>query len=217
MTQETLITQIEQDTLSWPFYKNMDYSAILFVASEALKIQKEQSRSLPTSVALTLINFRFYLFSEATEAASPPDANERRSAISHYKHFLLSIPAAESIIAQGIPMDLDTHQNTLDQLNIPLPQKVELYLDQTRKAPLLIKDNTAIELLQTTIWQSVLRVACNNQGKPLQKMLNEGEITCTGDLADPQCSSALPPSIRGQLKALQEYQKIYQIVSVRRQ
>jgi len=217
MTQETLITQIDRETPSWPFSKNMDYGAVLQVATDALTIHEEQDRSLPTSVALALINFRLSMSSEIAKTANLPDSNERKSAISHYKHFLLSIPAAESTIAEGLPLDPYTHQNTLDRLNIPLPQKVELFLDQARKAPLLIEDETAILLLETTIWQSVLRSAGNNQGKPLSRMLNKGTITCAGDLQNPQNSPALPPSIKGQLKALQEYQKIYRIVSTRPQ
>lgn len=216
MTQETLKTRVEQDTSSWPFSENMDYNAVLLVASEALRIHEEQGQSLPTSVAIALIDFRLNMSSEIAETSSTPDANERRSAISHYKHFLLSIPATESTIAEGLPLDPNTHENTLDQLNFSMSQKADLFLDLVRKTGLLIEDNTAIQLLQTTIWQNVLRVAGNNQGKPLNRMLNEGAITCIGDLQNPQCSSVLPPSIRGQLKALQEYRKIYRIASASR-
>lgn len=217
MTLEIKTAPAPPDTEAWPFLEKLNAGAIMVVCASATELQRDENSSLPTSIALALINARLKNFFNNPLLNRLPDSSSRRLATSGYHDLLFSIPLTELTIIHGLPKHSKGKSNYIDRnadldhkVDPPLTEKVQRFLRFQRYAALLKQDPTAMAMLENGVMSEFLESTKKAQnGQPLRILLEFGPVSSVSDLLKPEVKSTLTPSTLACLQAYVDYRKIY--------
>ena len=201
---------------AWPFLEELDAGQIMTVCAKAAELRRVENKSLPTAIALALINTRLRNFINHPRLDSQLDSHSRRLATFGYHGLLFSIPLTELTISStsySLPKHAEDKSNYIDRQDIPIAEKADMFLQLQRYTRLLKEDTTAIRMLETGVMIVFSRSAAKPEGSTLKTLEDHGLVKGVADLQKPEIRCILDPPTLGSLQAYCDYRKVYPVAS----